>query len=215
MATYVKTTSSGLSWTNTTAWSQTPATGYPGTNGAADEAQWTSATGATATNVTGITTTVGKFTVSNTAVAHSTGGVAGTITLDPTSFGGIGIELTSAAAFNFTLGSLTALGSSQTWRVASGRTLTVSGAVSGSAKDLTLDGAGTKTFSAASTGWTGSTVMTAAGQTNISNANGLGAATNAVVVNSDANLSVSAAIVNTSITVNGDGFTGGTGYGAF
>lgn len=217
MAVYVKTNVSGLTWTNTSAWSQSPATGYPGTNGAADEAQWTSATTAS-TNITGQTVTVGKFTITNPTGNQSTSGNAGTITIDPTAFSGIGIELTSAGSTTFTLGSLTALGSSQTWLVATGRTLAVSGTISGTSKNLTFDGVGAKALSGASTGWTSSTVTLAAtsgNQVTASNVNALGASSNAIVVGSGANLTVSAAIAQTAISISGAGFTGGTGYGAF
>ena len=165
--------------------------------------------------VIGASTTWGQILVTNTigslAISFSS---SQTLTLTPTSYSNIGIDM--AAAFqNFTIAALTALGSSQTWTVASGRTLTISGAISGTAKNLTLVGAGIKTFSGASTGWTGSTVTVSAGQTNANTINALGAASNIVVVDSGANLTTSVAIVQTDIRVSGTGFTGGTGYGSF
>lgn len=140
-------------------------------------------------------------------------GASGAPTL---TLGADGINLsTSGASFAIPAGISVALAATQAWTVASGRTLTVSGAVSGNAKNLTLSGAGTKTLSGASTGWTNSTVTVSAGQATTSNINGLGASSNAVVVSADANLTVSAAIAPTAISISGDGFTGGTGYGAF
>lgn len=210
MATYVKTSTSGQNWLTTAAWN--PA-GYPGTNGAADEAQWTSAT-TIATNTTSAVVTVGKFTITNPTGTQSTSG-ANVMTLDPSSFAGIGVELTSAGTTAFTLGSPTALGSSQEWKIASGRTLTVSGAISGNAKNLTLSDAGTKTFSFTNTGWTNSTVTVAGGIVNANtNTTALGAASNAIVVNSGANLATTVALAQTSITLNGAGISGGTNYGA-
>ena len=139
-----------------------------------------------------------------------------TITLDTTDAGtsGIGIDM-SAATQNMSITEPLTLGTSQTWSVASGRTLTVSGVIAGTAKSLTLTGTGIKTLSGASTSWTGSTVTVALGQVNANAVNALGAATNTVVVTSGANLTVSAAIAQTALTVSGAGFTGGTGYGAF
>ena len=164
--------------------------------------------------VIGASTTWGQILVTNTigslAISFSS---SQTLTLTPTSYSNIGIDM-AAALQNFTIAALTALGSSQTWTVAASRTLSVSGAISGTAKNLTLVGAGIKTFSGVSTGWTGSTVTVSAGQTNANTINALGAASNIVVVDSGANLTTSVAIVQTDIRVSGTGFTGGTGYGA-
>ena len=146
--------------------------------------------------------------------AQSTAITIGTTTAALT-LGSSGIDL-SAASANLTIAApvTITLAANQSWSVAAGRTLTVSSAITGAAKNATLNGSGVKTLSGASTGWTGSTVTVAAGQATVSNINGLGAASNSVAVNSGANLTVSAAIVNTAITINGAGFTGGTGYGA-
>jgi autotransporter-associated beta strand protein len=146
--------------------------------------------------------------------AQSTAITIGT-TAAALTLGSSGIDL-SAASANLTIASpvTITLGANQSWSVAAGRTLTVSSVITGAAKNVTLNGSGIKTLSGASTGWTGSTVTVAGGQATVSNINGLGAASNSVVVNSGANLTVSAAIAPTAITINGAGFTGGTGYGA-
>jgi autotransporter-associated beta strand protein len=128
-----------------------------------------------------------------------------------------GIDL-SAASANLTIASpvTITLAANQSWSVAAGRTLSVSSAIAGAAKNVTLNGSGVKTLSGTSTGWTGSAVTVSAGQVNANNINALGAATNIVVVESGANLTVTANNFSpTTITINGAGFTGGTGYGAF
>ena len=169
------------------------------------------------TAAAGASFTLGQIKLVNPGGLFTIGATAATaITLNTTDAetGGVGIDM-SAATQNMTIAEPLTLGTSQTWSVASGRTLTVSGVIAGAAKNLTLNGTGIKTLSGASTGWTGSAVTISAGQTTVSNSNGLGAANNTVVINSGANLSVSAAIAQNSITANGAGFTGGTGYGAF
>jgi len=165
---------------------------------------------------TGASFTLGQIKLTNPVLAFSILSTAATaITLDTTDPAtlGVGIDM-SAATQNMTITENLVLGTSQSWSVASGRTLTVSGALTGAVKNLTLTGTGIKTLSGVSTGWTGSTVTVSAGRVNATSANALGAAENIVVVDSGACLSVSAAIVQTSITASGAGFTGGTGYSA-
>ena len=170
-----------------------------------------------ATPAAGASFTLGQIKVTNTngplTIVATT---ATAITLDTTDTAtlGVGIDM-SAANKDMTILEPLVLGTSQTWTVAASRTLTISGAISGTAKNLTLNGTGIKTLSGVSTGWTGSTVTVSVGQTNANTINALGAATNTVVVTSGANLTTSVAIAQTALTLSGAGFTGGTGYGAF
>ncbi|MCF7731598.1 MAG: Ig-like domain repeat protein [Akkermansiaceae bacterium] len=80
---------------------------------------------------------------------------AGTLTL-----GSDGIEM-SAATVNLTWGTPVALGSSQTWNVNSGRTLTASGIISGPSMVLTKAGAGTLTIKNAANTYSGGTIINA------------------------------------------------------
>ena len=163
----------------------------------------------------GTSKTWGQISVTNPgglcAIASSAGN---TLTLTPTDVdaANIGINM-STATQNFTIASSVALGSSQSWTVASGRTLTVSSVISGATKNLTLDGAGTKALSAASTGWTTSAVTIGAGIVQASNNNALGAASNTVTVSSGASLQISvAAPAQTVWSASGAGTA--TSYGA-
>jgi autotransporter-associated beta strand protein len=132
--------------------------------------------------------------------------------------GASGIDL-SASGANLNINSPVAvvLGASQTWTVASGRTLTssaVANAISGNAQNLILDGLGTKTLPGAATNWTNSTVTVAAGLAIANANNSLGAASNVVVVQSGAALRVSAAApAQTSWSISGSGLSGSS-YGA-
>lgn len=128
--------------------------------------------------------------------------------------GASGIDLSTAGA-NLTIASpvTITLGANQSWTVASGRTLTVSSVISGATKNLTLDGAGIKALSAASTGWTTSAVTIGAGIVQASNNNALGAASNTVAVSSGASLQISiAAPAQTVWSASGAGTA--TSYGA-
>jgi autotransporter-associated beta strand protein len=123
--------------------------------------------------------------------------------------GASGIDL-SASGANLTIASpvVIVLGASQTWTVASGRTLTSSlaaNAISGNAQNLILNGLGTKTLPGPATNWTNSTVTVAAGLAIASAINSLGAASNSVVVSSGGALRMTASPAQTAFTVSGQG----------
>ena len=134
MANYARNNTSGLVWTNTAAW--TPNTGAPIT--AADAARFTSVI-TLASSTTAANATVGQIEVVAPSAAVTIAASAGqTITLSPAaSFSSIGIKYTGTTGSNLTIASLLALASSQTWQVTSGRTLTISGVVSGATSSLT------------------------------------------------------------------------------
>ena len=108
----------------------------------------------------GTATTLGG---GNILTLLSTVGTAGT----GTAGGGSAITVTSAAA-NPTISANVALGASQTWNVANGKALLVSGAISG-ASNLTKADTGTLTLSGANS-FTGSTTISA-GTLNLLNQN--------------------------------------------
>ena len=92
------------------------------------------------------------LTLNNTsATAASTSGALATVTA------GSAISVTSFANATNTISAKVALGAGQTWNVASGKTLTVSGAVSGT-NSLTKADSGTVTLSGANT-YTGATIV--------------------------------------------------------
>jgi hypothetical protein len=121
------------------------------------------------------------------------------LTLTPTDIdaAGIGIDM-SAATQNFTITAPITLGSSQTWTVASGRTLTINGAISSSSKTLTLSGSGTVSLgSIARTGWTGSATVVQSGvrlSATVNTTGSLGASSNTITVQSGGALSVTGGI---------------------
>ena len=154
MATYTRTNTSALAWTNTTtAW--TPGGAAPTT--AADKALFNSTITATNTT-TAATATVGQIEFANPTGATSVTAVTGqVITLSPAgSFSGVGINFSSTAGVtSFTVSAALALASDQTWDFgSSAKTLTVgstSNLLSG-AFNLTLSGIGTFVSGVANTG---------------------------------------------------------------
>lgn len=93
--------------------------------------------------------------------------------------GSSGIDM-SAATVDFNLNCAVVLGSSQTWSITSGRTLTSTGIISGSG-NLTKTGAGTLILSGANT-YTGSTTITG-GTLSVANGTALGTGTGAMTIN--------------------------------
>jgi autotransporter-associated beta strand protein len=134
------------------------------------------------------------------------------LTLTPTDIdaAGIGIDM-SAATQNFTITAPITLGSSQTWTVASGRTLTINGAISSSSKTLTLSGSGTVSLgSIARTGWTGSATVVQSGvrlSATVNTTGSLGASSNTITVQSGGALSVTGGIAAATAnwTLSGEG----------
>jgi autotransporter-associated beta strand protein len=205
MANYARNNTSGLAWTNTAAW--TPNTGAPIT--AADAAQFTSVI-TLASSTTAANATVGQIEVIGPQAAVTIATSAGqTITLSPAaSFSSIGIKYTGTTGSNLTIASLLALASSQTWQVTSGRTLTVSGVVSGATSSLTKSDAGTLAFTTAANtfgGGGGQTFTAAAGLTTAAVANSLGSALNSVVVSNGGAIRFAATPAQTAFSVAGSG----------
>ena len=196
-------------------WTASPAGPPPAAT--TSQARWDSTVTVARAATLGASTTWGQIVVVNPGGACGITVSAGTtLTLTPTDAvaAGVGIDM-FAATQGFSIAGPIALGSSQEWKVAANRTLTVGGIVSG-AFSLSKTNPGTLALSAASTfGGAGQTFAVNAGQVTASNANALGSSLNAIAVASGANLTVSAAIAQTALTVSGAGFTGGTGYGAF
>lgn len=84
--------------------------------------------------------------------------------------GGSGIDM-SAANANLQIGASVALGSAQSWNVASGRLLTVSGTISG-AGQLSLAGSGTFVLSGNTNSYSGGTILGAGTQVQINSSGG-------------------------------------------
>jgi len=164
----------------------------------------------------GGSTTWGQISVTNTTgicqIAATTGS---TLTLTPTSYSDIGVELTNASAVNFTLTAATALGSSQSWKVASGRTLTFNGVLSGALFSLTKTDTGTLSFTAGVNTFGsggGQTFTAAAGLTTTTAVNSLGSSLNTVVINNGASIQFNTAVpAQTVFSVTGPGNTGRNG----
>jgi hypothetical protein len=123
-----------------------------------------------------------------------------------------GIDL-SASVANLTIASPVAvtLGANQTWSVASGRTLTMSGvtgAISGTAKNVSISGAGTTAFSGnSSASWTSSTLTVSGGLVTASDNRAFGASTNTVAVSGTGAVRISGANKTgpTTFTAEGQG----------
>lgn len=176
---------------------------FPGSNTV--QAAWTTGGGS---NPLGASATWGQILVQSPTAAWAVSNTAGaTLTLTPTDAqaAGVGIDMSSATQ-NFSLACALALGSSQSWSVASGRTLTVSGVVSG-AFSLTKSGDGTLAFTTATTSSFGSgqTFTVGAGLVTTTVANALGSASNSVVVSSGGALRLGATPAQTSFSVTGSG----------
>jgi autotransporter-associated beta strand protein len=126
-----------------------------------------------------------------------------------------GIDL-SASGANLTIASpvTVTLGANQTWNVASGRTLAMSGAtgaISGAAKNVIVSGAGTTTLIGNSLlSWTNSTLTVSGGLVTASDTRSFGAASNTVVVTAGGAVRVSgsAATGPNNYTVSGQGASG-------
>ena len=208
-----KRTNASSAWNNASAWTLVLGSGtYPSIS--ADQAIWDSSI-LTSVNVSAVAVTIGQIAVQNPSTNTGITVGTGTITLTPTAYGSVGIDMSSGTttATNLSIAAPLALGSTQEWKVPSGRTLTVSGTISG-AFSLTKSDAGTLALSGASTGWTGSNVTIAGGLVTASNNNALGAASNTVTVNSGAALQISVvAPAQTVWSASGSGLSG-TSYGA-
>lgn len=125
-----------------------------------------------------------------------------------------GVDL-STATQNLTLATPIALGANQTWSVNSGRTLTVSGVVSGSS-NLTKSGAGTLLLTGANT-YSGSTTVNA-GTLTLGNAPSnpiAGSLTSAVTVNTGGTLGGSGTVNGTLAVAGGTIAPGTSGTGTF
>jgi hypothetical protein len=114
----------------------------------------------------------------------------------------------SAATQNFTIASLLALGSSQTWSVASNRTLTVSGIISGATSSLTKSDDGTLALTMATNTFGsggGQTFTAAGGLTTAALAGSLGSASNSIFVTAGGAIRFAAVPSQTSFSVAGSG----------
>lgn len=163
MTTYARVNTTGLTWTNTAAWS--PA-GAPTTS--ADKAQFTSAI-TTTNNTVGATATVGQIEIIAPVVTATVSAVTGQIiTLSPSaSFSDVGILFTGTTGSSVTISAALALASDQTWNFGtSNKTLTISSAsnvlqnaAGGGTYGLTLTGLGRLSSAQANTfGGVGKTI---------------------------------------------------------
>ena len=186
------------------------------------------ATSASGSVTVGANMNLGSITFNDTAAVTIAGG--NTITLNSTSgtaastlgalqtvTAGSAISVTSFANAANTISANLALGANQTWNVASGKTLVVSGQVAGG-YGLTKDDAGTLTLSGANT-YTGGTTISA-GTLKVGNATALGANSSAVSVTSGAAFDLNGITMTGSnaLTLNGSGISSGgalTGSGTY
>jgi autotransporter-associated beta strand protein len=168
------------------------------------------------TAAAGASFTLGQIKLVNPGGGFTIGATTSTaLTLDTTDAetAGVGIDM-SAATQNMTVAQTLTLGTSQTWSVASGRTLAVNGAISSSSKTLTLSGSGTVSLgSIARTGWTGSTTVVQSGvrlSATVNIGSELGASTNTFVVENGGALFIGGeegplAIGTSNLTISGEG----------
>lgn len=211
MAVFTKNVTTGT-WTTTTLWSPT---GYPGQNGTADQALWNS----TGSGVSVANATLGQIRANSLTVSPTISNVAGqTLTLSPAaSYSNIGVIISNASSTSFflTISGAIKLNESQSFSVASGNTLVVSGVVSSTNTTdvLTKIDTGTLTLQGTNTwGGSGGGFVASAGLTTASNAGSFGNAANTVTVNSGASVFVSGVTpAQTGITIAG---TGVLSYGA-
>jgi fibronectin-binding autotransporter adhesin len=212
MSVFKRTTANGVAWSSgATAWTLVSGTGtYP--ISAADQAIWDSTLTA-GTSINAVTVTVGQIAIQNPAANQTIAVGTGAITLSPSAFSNVGIDMSSGTttATNLTVAAALVLGSSQSWSVPSGRTLTV-GVITSAAKDLTITGAGTTSIGAAGNAgsWTGSTIRASGGLLAFTDTRALGAATNSVVVDSGGAVRIdgTAGLGPSSFTVSGSGASG-------
>ncbi len=119
--------------------------------GGSDIGQWTSVAGTTGNTVgVGAGLTLGAIQLTNPTGAVTLNSGSGTLTLNGTTVGGVsnvGIDMKSSTQ-NLTINAPLALGGSQQWNLANGRTLTIGGSTgfNQGANSLTLNGLGTVLF---------------------------------------------------------------------
>jgi autotransporter-associated beta strand protein len=156
-STYVRTNTAGS--LNDTNWLLN---GVSGTPGASDIGQFSATAGGAQTDSISSTTLTSPFQLGELQVTNATGLVTITDTsntLELMGVNGTGIDL-STATQNLTINSLVQLGSTQTWAVGSGRTVTIAGGVSdgGSNFGITKTGVGTVLFAPGSVNSYGGTL---------------------------------------------------------
>lgn len=202
-----KRTDTSSAWNNAAAWTLVSGSGtYP--SSAADQAIWDS-TVTLQRNITAVAVTIGQIAFQNPAANQGITVGTGTITLSPAAFSNVGIDMSSGTttATNLSISAPLALGSSQSWSVPSGRTLTVSGIVSGTGFSLTKTDAGTLALltGANTFGGSGQTFTASAGLTTVAANASLGNSLNSVVVSSGGALRMTASPAQTAFTVSGQG----------
>ena len=204
MAVFTKNVTTG-SWTSTALWSPT---GYPGQNGAADQALWNS----TGSGCSVANATLGQICASSLTVSPIITNVAGQIlTLSPAgSYSGVGIFInhTTSTSFTLSVNGAIKLNESQSFSVVNGNTLNVGGNVSSTNTTdvLTKVGIGTLTLSGTNTwGGSGGGFVASAGLTTASNASSFGNASNTVTVNSGAGIAFTAIPNQTVFAMAGTG----------
>ena len=204
MAVFTKNATTGT-WTTTTLWSPT---GYPGQNGAADQASWNS----TGSSVSVANATLGQIRANSLTVSPNITNVTGQVlTLSPAAnFSGIGVFInhTTSSSFSLSISGALRLAESQSFSVYSGNTLTIGGVISSAnlTDVLTKVDTGTLTLSAANTfGGSGGGFVASAGLTNVSGIGALGNVANTVTINSGAAIGFTAIPNQTAFSVAGTG----------